>query len=83
MPKTENPRLARLDEGAGAATSTPAPPEQALRDYWDADAKTYDRWREHGAWSAGERAAWTAVLSRLLPAGARVLDVGAGTGNVN
>lgn len=55
--------------------------EEALRRYWDDDAATYDRWREHGAWSAGERAAWTVALARLLPpVGAKVLDVGAGTG---
>ncbi len=55
--------------------------EEALRRYWDDDAATYDGWREHGAWSPGERATWTAALGRLLPpAGAKVLDVGAGTG---
>lgn len=53
----------------------------ALRRYWDRDAATYDRWREHGAWSAAERATWAATLVGLLPpAGARLLDVGAGTG---
>src|SRR5919108_3664505 len=55
--------------------------EGALRRYWDDDSATYDLWREHGVWSAGERAAWAAVLARLLPpVGAKVLDVGAGTG---
>lgn len=54
---------------------------EALRGYWDDDAATYDLWREHGAHSAAERAAWRGELSRYLPAcGARVLDVGAGTG---
>jgi SAM-dependent methyltransferase len=54
---------------------------EALRTYWDADAATYDGWPEHRAWSSAERAAWAAVLKRLLPPrGARVLDVGAGTG---
>lgn len=53
----------------------------ALRGYWDDDAATYDLWREHGAHSAAERAAWRGELSRYLPpCGARVLDVGAGTG---
>lgn len=52
-----------------------------LRRYWDHDAPTYDLWREHGAWSPGERAAWTAALTYLLPPpGAKLLDVGAGTG---
>ncbi|CAN5351573.1 class I SAM-dependent methyltransferase [soil metagenome] len=50
-----------------------------VRDYWDADAATYDR--SHGIATAAERAAWNAVLKRLLPSEpARVLDVGAGTG---
>lgn len=58
--------------------------DEALRRYWDEDAATYDLWREHGAWSAGERAAWAGVLAHLLPPpGARVLDVGAGTGFVS
>jgi SAM-dependent methyltransferase len=53
----------------------------ALRRYWDDDASTYDLWPEHGAFSALERAAWAYELSRFLPAsGARLLDVGAGTG---
>ena len=52
----------------------------AVREYWDADAATYDRAPDHGAASPAERAAWNAALLRLLPAGGRVLDVGAGTG---
>ena len=55
--------------------------DETLRRYWDRDAATYDQWREHGAHSAGERAAWSAELSRLLPPpGARLLDIGAGSG---
>lgn len=54
---------------------------EELRRYWDEDAATYDRCREHGAWSLAERAAWAAALTRLLPPpGAKLLDVGAGTG---
>jgi SAM-dependent methyltransferase len=52
----------------------------SLRSYWDQDARTYDRFPEHGAWSAGERAAWAGALKRLLPACGRILDIGAGTG---
>lgn len=53
----------------------------ALRDYWDADAATYNDWGEHGAWSLGEQAAWAGTLSRYVPTPrARILDVGAGTG---
>lgn len=52
-----------------------------LRRYWDADAPTYDDWPEHGAWSPGEQAAWVGSLAGFLSTrGARVLDVGAGTG---
>jgi SAM-dependent methyltransferase len=54
-----------------------------IRDWWDADAPTYDDSTDHG-WAAASpalRAAWNAALHRLLPAGGgRVLDVGAGTG---
>ena len=54
-----------------------------IRDWWDADAATYDDSTDHG-WAAASpavRAAWNAALHRLLPGrGARVLDVGAGTG---
>jgi SAM-dependent methyltransferase len=53
-----------------------------VRDWWDADAATYDDSTDHG-WAAASpalRAAWNAALHRLLPAGGRVLDVGAGTG---
>jgi SAM-dependent methyltransferase len=54
-----------------------------VRAWWDADAATYDDSTDHG-WAAASpalRAAWNAALDRLLPGpGARVLDVGAGTG---
>ncbi|HSK37778.1 MAG TPA: NUDIX hydrolase, partial [Actinomycetota bacterium] len=54
-----------------------------VRDWWDADAATYDDSSDHG-WAAAApalRAAWNAALHRLLPGpGCRVLDVGAGTG---
>ena len=53
----------------------------ALRQYWDADAPTYDDWPEHGAWTPGEKAAWASTLARSMDTPrARVLDVGAGTG---
>ena len=54
---------------------------ESVRRYWDLDAETYDRSPDHGAATPTESAAWSAVLSRLLPPPpARVLDVGAGTG---
>jgi SAM-dependent methyltransferase len=52
-----------------------------VRDFWDADAATYDRDPGHHPVSPLQRAAWRGTLERLLPAApASVLDVGAGTG---
>jgi SAM-dependent methyltransferase len=56
---------------------------ETLEQFWDQDAQTYDYSAEHGAWTAAERAAWAATLTRLLPRGGRILDVGAGTGFVS
>lgn len=54
---------------------------EAIRDFWDADAHTYDRGVDHVPRSSLERAAWSSTLLELLPAPpARVLDAGAGTG---
>jgi SAM-dependent methyltransferase len=71
----------------GTPPGPPGPPRTDLtgkvRDWWDADAATYDDSADHG-WAAASpavRAAWNAALHRLLPGrGVRVLDVGAGTG---
>lgn len=53
----------------------------AIRNYWDVDAHTYDRDAGHHPRSAVEVAAWRAAFLRLLPRPpARVLDAGAGTG---
>jgi SAM-dependent methyltransferase len=52
-----------------------------LRDWWNADAETYDRAPSHAASDPVEAAAWRAALGDALPAArAAVLDVGAGTG---
>jgi SAM-dependent methyltransferase len=54
-----------------------------LRDYWDRDARTYDRSAIHALSDPVEAAAWRAVLRRNLPdPPARVLDAGAGTGAI-
>jgi SAM-dependent methyltransferase len=54
---------------------------EAVRAYWDIDAKTYDDSASHYPRTAAEQAAWSAALRRLLPPPpAKVLDVGAGTG---
>ncbi len=52
-----------------------------IRQYWDADAPTYDLSPRHRPQDPVVQAAWTAALERLLPpAPATVLDCGAGTG---
>src|ERR1700729_3681472 len=54
---------------------------EEIREYWDADAATYDNSPTHRPTTAGEMAAWVTALSRLLPPSpARGLDCGAGTG---
>lgn len=54
---------------------------ETIREYWDADAATYDLAPGHGPGTPAERAAWTAALAaHLPPPPARILDVGAGTG---
>jgi SAM-dependent methyltransferase len=52
-----------------------------IREFWDADAHTYDRSASHALSDPLEAAAWRQALADALPPpGARVLDVGAGTG---
>lgn len=54
---------------------------ERIREWWDRDARTYDRARSHAISDAVEAAAWRQVLREALPRPpARVLDVGAGTG---
>ena len=55
-----------------------------LREFWDRDAATYDRAASHSVSDPLEEAAWRAALRDALPdTGARVLDVGAGTGSLS
>lgn len=62
------------------ASSPPMEPLAEIRQFWDADAATYDRSASHHP-SALARAAWARTLERLLPPPpSRVLDIGAGTG---
>jgi SAM-dependent methyltransferase len=52
-----------------------------LRAFWDRDSETYDLAASHAVTDPVEEAAWRAALRRALPEpGARILDVGAGTG---
>lgn len=56
-------------------------PLESIRQFWDADATSYDHSASHHPSTALERAAWAGALARLVPAPpARILDVGAGTG---
>ena len=52
-----------------------------IREFWDADAHTYDSAKSHAISDPLEAAAWRQALREALPEpGATVLDVGAGTG---
>jgi SAM-dependent methyltransferase len=52
-----------------------------IRDFWDADSHTYDSAKSHAISDPLEAAAWRQALRDTLPGpGAKVLDVGAGTG---
>lgn len=55
---------------------------EEIREYWDADAATYDRSDSHHPSTRLQRAAWRGALAGLVGdgGGQRVLDVGAGTG---
>ena len=62
-------------------TTTAGSSADGFRQYWDADAATYDNSPSHYPQRPQERAAWAATLRRLLPGPpATVLDMGAGTG---
>ncbi|BBO89598.1 class I SAM-dependent methyltransferase [Desulfosarcina ovata] len=53
-----------------------------IQNYWDRSANGYDNQFGHGIHSAGEKELWLDLLARYLPAGAgaKILDVGCGTG---
>ena len=55
--------------------------QDQIRDFWDRDSHTYDDSASHAVSDPLEAAAWRAALRRALPdPGAKVLDIGAGTG---
>jgi SAM-dependent methyltransferase len=51
-----------------------------IREFWDADAHTYDAATSHAISDPLEAAAWRQALRETLPERGTVLDVGAGTG---
>jgi SAM-dependent methyltransferase len=51
-----------------------------IREFWDADAHTYDAAASHAISDPLEAAAWRQALRETLPERGTVLDVGAGTG---
>lgn len=55
--------------------------QDSIREFWDADAHTYDATKSHAVSDPLEAAAWRQALREALPEpGATVLDAGAGTG---
>lgn len=53
------------------------------REYWDAQAASFDKEVDHGLRGPGVRDAWAALLlPQLPPAPAQVLDLGCGTGSI-
>ena len=51
-----------------------------IREFWDADAGTYDATKSHAISDSLEAAAWRQALREALGEPGRVLDAGAGTG---
>ncbi|WP_086666157.1 class I SAM-dependent methyltransferase [Lentzea kentuckyensis] len=56
----------------------------AVREFWDQHAATFDQEPDHGLLDPEVRAAWTAVLLPLMPGdAASVVDLGCGTGSLS
>jgi len=57
---------------------------QETRRYWDEQAEAFDQEADHGLRDPLVRQAWTELLKAQFPGpGARVLDIGCGTGSLS
>lgn len=57
---------------------------QQTREFWDAEAASFDDQPDHGLRDPVVREAWAALLKRSLPpSGGSVLDIGCGTGSLS
>jgi SAM-dependent methyltransferase len=56
---------------------------EETRQYWDAQAATFDDEADHGLRDPAVRQAWAELLLPLLPRTARVADLGCGTGSLS
>ncbi len=52
-------------------------------EHWDEQARTFDEAADHGLVDPAVREAWRQTLEPLLPKGARVADLGCGTGSLS
>jgi SAM-dependent methyltransferase len=57
--------------------------DDTARRYWDEQADTFDEAPDHGLRDPGVRRAWAELLLPLVPPGARVADLGCGTGTLS
>ena len=72
-----------MHAGAAATLRVLEPVEEISR-YWDSQAVAFDDGPDHGLHDPSVRAAWTSLLSAVLPpAPARVADLGCGTGTLS
>ena len=71
----------RVDD---AARGTDAQQKQKMAEAWDEEATSFDEAWDHGLTDPRAREAWWSLLSSVLPpAGARVADLGCGTGSLS
>lgn len=54
--------------------------KEQVTEYWDAGSSDYDTAPGHGLFHEEEKQEWIKALGEIVPEGAKVLDVGCGTG---